>query len=579
MGSQQREVLCLRAQSHDRAGHPTCELLHESECKYHPKPETDRQCQAPPCRQGSWYTSEWSPCSHSCGVGAHSRIVACLDKHKELAYDCDDNAKPNALESCGNDICPDYGAQRGSAPSYVTRPDDDDPRRRPAATRRPFDINDKAGTLYTPEAELGDSGRRPPRPFDINDKAGTQLYPPPRYDAQPSLEDQSRRRAPVDLNNKDGTLYDARPENDERRRPPIDLNNKDGTLYDAQPENDDRRYARPPVDLNNKDGTLYDAQPENDDRRYARPPVDLNNKDGTLYDAQPENDDRRYARPPVDLNNKDGTLYNAEPQADDRRYARPPVDLNNKDGTLYDAQPENDDRRYARPPVDLNNKAGTLYDAEPQNDDRRRIDLNNKDGTLYDSQPQRDYRPPIDLNNKDGTLYDAQPQQDYRGPIDLNNKDGTLYDSQPQQDYRPPIDLNNKAGTLYDASRAKGDAGVVGMTTETPRVHHATPESHTVRPPPRSGGQSRRGSGVNGSNRVRPDGLVDIDVTPSRGRNVTPASPPRQSRTTPAPETGGNGGNGQKACVDKIDRCKTVKELAFCRYDYYKKMCCKSCSV
>ncbi|OQV20913.1 ADAMTS-like protein 4 [Hypsibius exemplaris] len=573
VGSQTREVLCLRAQSRDRSGYPTCELLNESECKYHPKPETERQCQGSPCREGSWYTSEWGPCSHSCGVGAHSRTVACLDKNKDVSADCPQDEKPQSLESCGNDICTqdDYGRgaqERGARPSYVDRP---------------VDLSNKAGTGGYPYA---DDSRR--RPFDINDKAGT-LYP---YDAQPSLEDQRRQRPrpPVDLNNKAGTLYDNEPANDDRRyaRPPIDLNNKAGTLYDSAPQQD----SRPPIDLNNKAGTLYNAEPQQD----YRPPIDLNNKAGTLYDNSPQQDSRppidlnnkagTLIPTPIDLNNKAGTLYDAAPQQD----YRPPIDLNNKAARLYDAAPQQD----YRPPIDLNNKAGTLYDSQPQQDSRPPIDLNNKAGTLYDSEPQRDYRPPIDLNNKAGTLYDAAPQQDYRPPIDLNNKAGTLYDNEPQEDYRPPVDLNNKAGTLYDAGRRasealasarKGDQGVQRRRTTTtmpPPVYnsayHTGPDEqhHGVMPPAPRTSQSRRAVGVT-SNRIRSDGLVDIDVTPQQTRNgqkVTRA--PDAARRSPArPAANGNGG----ACVDKIDRCRTVIELAFCRYDYYKKMCCKSCSA
>ena len=252
-----------------------------------------------------------------------------------------------------------------------------------------------------------------------------------------------------------------------------------------------------------------------------------------------------------------GTLYDAAPQQD----YRPPIDLNNKAGTLYDAAPQQD----YRPPIDLNNKAGTLYDAAPQQDYRPPIDLNNKAGTLYDAAPQQDYRPPIDLNNKAGTLYDVAPQQDYRPPIDLNNKAGTLYDAAPQNDYRPPIDLNNKAGTLYDPPAAPtrrndrtGDAG--RRTAE----HHAGPL------PPASASKRRAV--------LSPSGMVDIDVTPRRSRKRTESVKDNTVMDHGDKKKKNGNGNG-KTCTDRMDRCKTVKELAFCRYDYYKKMCCRSCST
>ncbi|XP_055356687.1 uncharacterized protein LOC129601811 [Paramacrobiotus metropolitanus] len=662
VGSQTRPVICLSQTSYDRRGQ--CEVLPESECKYHPKPETQRQCQSSPCREGTWYTSPWNPCSHSCGVGVRSRQVVCLNQHKELSNDCLEDVKPSTLESCGTDVCPSYddrnlGAQGSVNPSWVAYPSVDlnnkagtgyeppqyDPYRRPVdlnnkagtlndrqddARRRPVDLNNKAGTQYDAQPQ---QDYRPP--VDLNNKAGTlydaqpqQDYRPPidlnnkagtLYDAQP----QQDYRPPIDLNNKAGTLYDAQPQQD--YRPPIDLNNKAGTLYDAQPQQDYRRPVdlnnkagtlydaqpqqdyRPPVDLNNKAGTLYDAQPQQD----YRPPVDLNNKAGTLYDAQPQQD----YRPPVDLNNKAGTLYDAQPQQD----YRPPVDLNNKAGTLYDAQPQQDYRR----PVDLNNKAGTLYDAQPQQDYRPPVDLNNKAGTLYDAQPQQDYRPPVDLNNKAGTLYDGQPQQDYRPPVDLNNKAGTLYDAQPQQDYRPPVDLNNKAGTLYDAQPQQdyrppidlnNKAGVlndppVDLSNKGPRYADPAPR----RPPPAI--HSRKGdSGVRRTPPPPPPPPPTtprpVEAGPQPGRGDTPYYPASAARSSQArraangvrnrtasssrrvdidvgqsgrTRTNRNGGRARQTtpsrdCVDSIDRCRTVVEMAFCRYDYYKKMCCKSCA-
>ncbi|GAU91124.1 hypothetical protein RvY_03439-2 [Ramazzottius varieornatus] len=522
VGSQTRDVICLRARDYERAYNPQCEVLDESECKYHPKPESRRQCQGPACHAGSWYMSDWSPCSHSCGVGARSRQVTCLDHNKNPSNDCPDNSKPTSMESCGNDICTqdDYyprRAQSSQPSSFIPRP--------------PVDLNNKAGTLYDAAPQQDYRG-----PIDLNNKAGTL------YDAAP----QQDYRPPIDLNNKAGTLYDAAPQAD--YRPPIDLNNKAGTLYDAAPQQD----YRGPIDLNNKAGTLYDAAPQQD----YRPPIDLNNKAGTLYDAAPQAD----YRPPIDLNNKAGTLYDAAPQQD----YRPPIDLNNKAGTLYDAAPQQD----YRPPIDLNNKAGTLYDAAPQADYRPPVDLNNKAGTLYDAAPQADYRPPIDLNNKAGTLYDAAAQQDYRPAVDLNNKAATLYDAAPQEDYRPPIDLNNKAGTLYDTqapARRTHDTGRRGA------------EGHNGPMPP--AGSKRRAV-------ASPSGMVDIDVTPRRSRKRTEAA--QDNTVTDHAESGSskrdsklakNGTGHGKTCTDRMERCKTVKELAFCRYDYYKKMCCKSCSA
>ncbi|XP_041950160.1 papilin-like [Alosa sapidissima] len=138
-GTQQREVYCV-------GGHG--ERLPESACAGLPRPEEVRTCQRPSCHQHiSYYVSDWSLCSESCGTGRRDRRVVCMDQdHFEHPDErCASQFKPYTVESCNTQPCP--GPQM--VPSVA------DPRGHESSLRgfRP----------YTPEVDQGSA--RPSQPY------------------------------------------------------------------------------------------------------------------------------------------------------------------------------------------------------------------------------------------------------------------------------------------------------------------------------------------------------------------------------------------------------------------------------
>eukprot|EP00118_Oscarella_pearsei_P004843 m.21338 g.21338 ORF g.21338 m.21338 type:complete len:879 (+) comp28162_c0_seq2:1117-3753(+) len=71
-----------------------------TECDPSEKPIGVRPCRSE-CRY-SWYASPWSECSVSCGDGAQSRTVQCVEKEGAVVGDryCNASAKPAAIREC-----------------------------------------------------------------------------------------------------------------------------------------------------------------------------------------------------------------------------------------------------------------------------------------------------------------------------------------------------------------------------------------------------------------------------------------------------------------------------------------------
>ncbi|XP_031756855.1 ADAMTS-like protein 2 isoform X3 [Xenopus tropicalis] len=88
-GAMRREVRC----SSD---------LHQ--CDESIKPQAEKPCQGPPCDH-HWTSSEWGPCSKTCGSGLQVREVKCY-QGEEVGHGCDPATKPESKQSCQLQPCP-----------------------------------------------------------------------------------------------------------------------------------------------------------------------------------------------------------------------------------------------------------------------------------------------------------------------------------------------------------------------------------------------------------------------------------------------------------------------------------------
>ncbi|KAK5870663.1 hypothetical protein PBY51_003590 [Eleginops maclovinus] len=67
------------------------------------KPEEENTCFERPCFK--WYTTPWSECTKTCGVGVRMRDVKCY-QGRELVRGCDPLTKPVAKQTCSLQACP-----------------------------------------------------------------------------------------------------------------------------------------------------------------------------------------------------------------------------------------------------------------------------------------------------------------------------------------------------------------------------------------------------------------------------------------------------------------------------------------
>ncbi|XP_063283367.1 ADAMTS-like protein 2 isoform X1 [Pelobates fuscus] len=68
------------------------------------KPEAEKSCLGPPCDH-YWTTSEWGPCSKTCGSGQQVREVKCF-QGQEVGQGCDPATKPETKQACQLQPCP-----------------------------------------------------------------------------------------------------------------------------------------------------------------------------------------------------------------------------------------------------------------------------------------------------------------------------------------------------------------------------------------------------------------------------------------------------------------------------------------
>ncbi|XP_043584678.1 thrombospondin type-1 domain-containing protein 4-like isoform X5 [Bombus pyrosoma] len=102
-GEQVREVVCITILR------GSLRVVLDMNCPAN-KPETRRSCSGPPCTS-SWFISDWTECSRSCGKGIQKREVRCLNRegqppeHHELH--CKEKDRPIFRRTCNDYPCKD----------------------------------------------------------------------------------------------------------------------------------------------------------------------------------------------------------------------------------------------------------------------------------------------------------------------------------------------------------------------------------------------------------------------------------------------------------------------------------------
>ncbi|XP_077778320.1 ADAMTS-like protein 2 isoform X1 [Podarcis muralis] len=96
-GVKKRIVLCLEIVNGKlKTRNPT-------ECDVTKKPAEDTTCFERPCFK--WYTTPWSECTKTCGIGVRMRDVKCY-QGKDLVRGCDPLVKPVGKQTCDLQPCP-----------------------------------------------------------------------------------------------------------------------------------------------------------------------------------------------------------------------------------------------------------------------------------------------------------------------------------------------------------------------------------------------------------------------------------------------------------------------------------------
>uniref|UniRef100_A0A8C7Z2Y3 PLAC domain-containing protein n=1 Tax=Oryzias sinensis TaxID=183150 RepID=A0A8C7Z2Y3_9TELE len=97
-GTQRRDIICVKKMGNDFTVVPA------TECAHLEKPVAVQECQMGEC-QSSWFTTEWSACSRSCGRGLQVREVRCLTPDKSHSQACDASSKPEQEQACNTIPC------------------------------------------------------------------------------------------------------------------------------------------------------------------------------------------------------------------------------------------------------------------------------------------------------------------------------------------------------------------------------------------------------------------------------------------------------------------------------------------
>ncbi|TKS78188.1 ADAMTS-like protein 2 [Collichthys lucidus] len=96
-GMKQRTVLCVGI----NAG--KFQTFDDEACGGSEKPDEESTCFERPCFK--WYTTPWSECTKTCGVGVRMRDVKCY-QGRDLVRGCDPLTKPPAKQTCTLQPCP-----------------------------------------------------------------------------------------------------------------------------------------------------------------------------------------------------------------------------------------------------------------------------------------------------------------------------------------------------------------------------------------------------------------------------------------------------------------------------------------
>ncbi|KAJ8678609.1 hypothetical protein QAD02_014396 [Eretmocerus hayati] len=101
VGIETRDVVCVSRFL------GSLKVVHSDNC-HRDKPVEKRTCMGPPCN-ATWFMSDWSTCSRSCGRGIQKREVNCIGPDgmpmnlREL--ECDENEKPVDWRNCNEKPC------------------------------------------------------------------------------------------------------------------------------------------------------------------------------------------------------------------------------------------------------------------------------------------------------------------------------------------------------------------------------------------------------------------------------------------------------------------------------------------
>ncbi|XP_053405667.1 thrombospondin type-1 domain-containing protein 4-like isoform X1 [Mercenaria mercenaria] len=98
LGEKSRQVVCMVSMGSRLV--PSA----KSNCNAGDKPRERKECTEAECGF-TWYTTEWSSCSHSCGGGESTRSVKCYDDKMEPSSMCHEDDKPENRQTCNTDEC------------------------------------------------------------------------------------------------------------------------------------------------------------------------------------------------------------------------------------------------------------------------------------------------------------------------------------------------------------------------------------------------------------------------------------------------------------------------------------------
>ncbi|XP_051981577.1 ADAMTS-like protein 2 [Xyrauchen texanus] len=96
-GVKRRTVLCMGITG------GKVQIYEDEGCDSSKKPADDDTCFERPCFK--WYTTPWSECTKTCGVGVRMRDVKCY-QGRELVRGCDPLTKPVNMQTCALQPCP-----------------------------------------------------------------------------------------------------------------------------------------------------------------------------------------------------------------------------------------------------------------------------------------------------------------------------------------------------------------------------------------------------------------------------------------------------------------------------------------